>query len=57
MTDKYITVRKHASVGTVLQLNQIINAWRYVQSDDDTNKPKIRSVDIDCVNSDQIKKN
>ena len=55
-TDKYITVRKNADVGTAMQLDQIINIGEHVQSEDDTETPEIRSVGIDCTNLDRIKK-
>ena len=54
-TDKYITVRKNADVGTAKQLDQIINTGEHVQSEDDTERPEIRSVGIDCTNQHRIK--
>lgn len=48
----YITFRKNADIGTAMQLDQIINTGKYVQTDDDTYTeiPEIRSLVIECVN-------
>ena len=48
----YITFRKNGNIGTAMQLDQIINTGKYVQTDDDicTEIPEIRSLVIECVN-------